>query len=757
MTSITWLHISDLHVCHPKYGTNHQEVTEKLVEDLRRLKEEHGLFADMIFFTGDAAFGQIEEEEGKSLPVQYAKANRFLESIRTTYGEDFPKSNIFIVPGNHDINLAVDNKSLFLWLREKADLRKLTDMIHDPNSLWRSYVTKLREYEEFLKDYGYDHLLDDPSRAIYSDIREFSRIKIGIAGFNSAWSSSGKGQREKGKLWLDGERQLASFRQNLKRANFCIALMHHPIYWFTKKEDLFLKQKMAAEFKFLLHGHDHKNWVTQINEHTRIAAGNCYHNPDKKAGYNIVRLNLDEGKGEVWLREYDPSGPGEWVPCQLGDGQTDHLGRYHLKHMIWLKDLKDTLSIGASIEDGAQTRSKIFVIPSTSERAYLDKGQTKPFLPPRLIQKFYETINNMDRTELHEEAFQGGPSRIRDLFLPKEDIDFEIIQAKTTDGIPLKEKEPSLQELRTETQIRKHFIPLPKITRHMDEWISNEKDVLFFGPPFCGKTSLLAYLSLEANRLYGDQMPIVRLKINKDLNTEDVEGAVARLLQQLDYIGIHKKEKRAVLVVDNIHEPRIFAITKELMRSPRQWRVWGASRCADFQHIFYKDEENPWRKKGIIKNACDLLDDEDCDYFVDHVLSHLLVANGKEDQIKGVRAAIKSIGRVPIRFLCQVWGLINCLGPETDHDFIRLIGKLPIETDEIVRSILPQSIPGLRALAIAEFLKGPSWELLSYILSKVEGFGEDLAASTINQMKEYMALLDDPEEPNKVFIYAPVQ
>ena len=93
MTSITWLHISDLHVCHPKYGTNHQEVTEKLVEDFRRLNEEHGLFPDMIFFTGDAVFGQIEEEEGKPLSVQYAKANRFLESIRTTCGEDFPKSN----------------------------------------------------------------------------------------------------------------------------------------------------------------------------------------------------------------------------------------------------------------------------------------------------------------------------------------------------------------------------------------------------------------------------------------------------------------------------------------------------------------------------------------------------------------------------------------------------------------------------------------------------------------------------------------
>jgi tetratricopeptide (TPR) repeat protein/predicted MPP superfamily phosphohydrolase len=757
MTSITWLHISDLHVWHPRYGYDYEEVAKKLVDDLNRLKDEHNLIPDMIFFTGDAVFGQKSEGEGKSIPEQYEEANKFLESIRTTFGESFPKKNFFLVPGNHDINLTVDNKSLILWLREKADLLKLTEMIHEPGSLWQSYITKFKEYEEFLKTYGYEHLIGDPSKAIYSDIREFGGIKVGIAGFNSAWSSSGKGKKEKGKLWLDGERQLSSFRSFLHKANFSIALMHHPLSWFSKKESSFFQHKLEPEFKFLLHGHYHTSWVTQINEHNRIAAGTCYHNPDKEAGYNFVRLNIEEGKGEVWLRKYDPSEAGEWVPYQTGDGQTDQMGRYYLMNVAWLKDMRDALSIGAGIGDGATSSSRVYEIPCIPERTRFETFRSDLFLPPRLIQKFYETIHRMDKIELHEEVFQGGPTRIKDMFLPKEDIDFQIVEVKKDIGVPFEEKEPWLQELRTEEQIRKHFVPLPKFFKHMDEWISKDRDILLFGPPFCGKTSLLTFLSLEAKRRYGDQLPIVRFKPSKDLKSEEIEGAVTRLLQRLDHMDILGKKNRAILVIDNVHEPGVFAITRELLKSPHQCRVWGAARCSEFDEILSRGEENPWSKKGIIKNDCELIEEKDVDYFTDYVLKPLLITNGEGSQIDEVKTAIKSMDQTPIRFLCQVWKLIKDRRFNRDLGYSALLRKEPTGVDETVRSILPYNIPGLKAIAIAAFLQGPSWELLTYVLSKTESFGDELAASTIKNMRQSLALLNDPEEPNKVFMYAQVQ
>ena len=60
-----------------------------------------------------------------------------------------------------------------------------------------------------------------------------------------------------------------------------------------------------------------------------------------------------------------------------------------------------------------------------------DLKDARPFLPPRLILKFCEVMHRMDQTELNEDALQNGATQSRDLFSPKEDIEFEIVRAKT--------------------------------------------------------------------------------------------------------------------------------------------------------------------------------------------------------------------------------------------------------------------------------------------------------------------------------------
>jgi 3',5'-cyclic AMP phosphodiesterase CpdA len=55
MQTITWLHISDLHTNNPKHGWEYDKITDKLVKDLEKMREDHRLVPDFIFFTGDAA------------------------------------------------------------------------------------------------------------------------------------------------------------------------------------------------------------------------------------------------------------------------------------------------------------------------------------------------------------------------------------------------------------------------------------------------------------------------------------------------------------------------------------------------------------------------------------------------------------------------------------------------------------------------------------------------------------------------------
>ncbi|CAG1021851.1 hypothetical protein MTYM_01293 [Methylococcales bacterium] len=99
--SIVWLHLSDLHLCKPKTGWDCRQVLTFLTKDLQRLEELQGLRPDMVFFTGDAAFGAIPES---SLAQQYSEVAQFLDSVRTAFSIEIPKGNVFLVPGNHDIN-----------------------------------------------------------------------------------------------------------------------------------------------------------------------------------------------------------------------------------------------------------------------------------------------------------------------------------------------------------------------------------------------------------------------------------------------------------------------------------------------------------------------------------------------------------------------------------------------------------------------------------------------------------------------------
>ena len=61
---LTWLHLSDLHACDPNTGWDAKRVTDTLLADLKRMQKDHGLRPDLIFFTGDAAFGHLGNERG---------------------------------------------------------------------------------------------------------------------------------------------------------------------------------------------------------------------------------------------------------------------------------------------------------------------------------------------------------------------------------------------------------------------------------------------------------------------------------------------------------------------------------------------------------------------------------------------------------------------------------------------------------------------------------------------------------------------
>src|SRR5205085_1226164 len=102
-TSITWLHLSDLHV-RPEENWDADRVREALVRDLKTMEQKHQLQPDFVFFSGDLAFGETKSRAGEVITSQFQQGQKFLDTVRTAFGGEVPIENVFVVPGNHDVN-----------------------------------------------------------------------------------------------------------------------------------------------------------------------------------------------------------------------------------------------------------------------------------------------------------------------------------------------------------------------------------------------------------------------------------------------------------------------------------------------------------------------------------------------------------------------------------------------------------------------------------------------------------------------------
>jgi hypothetical protein len=269
------------------------------------------------------------------LQEQFDGAHEVLEGARAAFSTKVLKENVFIVPGNHDVDRAKVTADQTKWLAEQ-DQPTVTELIRKGSLQWQRFMDRLGAYRDFLRRWEYGHLLSDPERLIYSATRSVHGVTLGIVGLNSVWACCGDG--EKGKLWFGGDWQSGRLVEQLSGADFLLTLAHHPFGWFVEVEDTKLRIQFEREFAFHLHGHEHLGWVdVKANGHVRVAAAACYESSQSENGYNFVRLNLDTGDGEVWLRRYDSQGGG-WVPRVVA-GATNNDGMWSLGKVRCLQAL----------------------------------------------------------------------------------------------------------------------------------------------------------------------------------------------------------------------------------------------------------------------------------------------------------------------------------------------------------------------------------------------------------------------------------
>ncbi len=345
MTVLTWLHLSDMHFCDPETGWESRRVFEELLQDLRNLENKEKLRPDLIFFTGDLAFGNKGDKEGMSLGAQFAGADERLDEIRRAFSIEVPKENVFLTPGNHDIDFKKVSKQVVAWLKAQKNDTEIVETIRDGGIDWENCMRPLEDYRKFLEESGYAHLVkQDSDRLIYGLVREIDGVKVGVGAFNSVWAWVDKSEEQKGKLWMAADWQCQTIAGKMKGADFGIGLAHVPPNWLVEGEELYLKMLIAQNFRFYLHGHEHRSWVsTEDSRLTTLSAGAFYQSKKRAIGYSMVRLDFAKAEGQVFLRSYDFHGGG-WVPRIIKHKSEDPPGVAKLTGLPWMEDLSKKLS-----------------------------------------------------------------------------------------------------------------------------------------------------------------------------------------------------------------------------------------------------------------------------------------------------------------------------------------------------------------------------------------------------------------------------
>ena len=149
--TVTWLHLSDLH-SRLRDDWDLQRVSDALLRDLQIVSKEHGLHPDFIFFTGDIAFGACQ---GKRIVDQYQKAKVFFETVRSAFNPEVSIRDLYLVPGNHDVDRGEITAGEMDWLRKPGrHLDEVVAAARDQTKQWRIWLERLGSY----KPVGWGHV-----------------------------------------------------------------------------------------------------------------------------------------------------------------------------------------------------------------------------------------------------------------------------------------------------------------------------------------------------------------------------------------------------------------------------------------------------------------------------------------------------------------------------------------------------------------------------------------------------------------------
>ena len=232
MDTLRWLHLSDIHFKgNEEYAT--RRMRDMLIEKLKDISSEKPI--NMIFITGDLAYqGSSYEKE----------LNNFIEEILSITHVSI--SNLYMIPGNHDLKRSQTRKYIIQGARENAGTleRETVKCLEKEFNQYNGFYKKIKREDNF---------------HIYSIE---NRENVNIVLLNTALTAGT--ENDEGNLIIDKEHFFQTIKE-LKDKEECvnIVLGHHPISCFkTDNQKILINNFIDYNVDLYLCGHMHKGGYT---------------------------------------------------------------------------------------------------------------------------------------------------------------------------------------------------------------------------------------------------------------------------------------------------------------------------------------------------------------------------------------------------------------------------------------------------------------------------------------------------------------
>ncbi len=318
----SWLHLSDIHIGHG--GASHVADQELVLDALRRdveaqLKDAEVPRPDAILVTGDIAFSGATVA-----PDEYTRAAKHLKAIARA--ANVPDDAIYVVPGNHDVQRAVDKpaRAKDFLTKLRANAVALDTCLANAASI-RTFAKRQAKYLKFAEEFAPACRAEPSSKAprlVWKHITERSNgLRVRLCGLNTALLAAdenvfGSDQKQ---LCL-GKRQLniALLDPPIEADEVVIVLSHHPFVGDWLRDQYDAHAWTASRAHIHLSGHVHEAgsvWVRSGGggAFVHVAAGAVHGEAIQEGqyaqhGYSFGALVEVDGAIELHLR------PRRWSP-----------------------------------------------------------------------------------------------------------------------------------------------------------------------------------------------------------------------------------------------------------------------------------------------------------------------------------------------------------------------------------------------------------------------------------------------------------